>query len=214
MSSVCSRATNELLRSLILLGATAVITGLGVPIVLRRVDESRDERQKNKEARLARQQKVIEAQSKLLDDLSELLWRWRYLSIRIAYYGLLGDAEDYGRAEDEYDRQVWDVFDGVRVQISRARRLASEEAYNVLLRFYEEQLVELDKELMRARDTAPDNRRAVYFELNKRIMSDTSTQIDNVLHEIAHVVGLSESDVPTSRERVNDGRQSRDQSVA
>ena len=185
-----------------------------MPIVLKRVDESRDARDKDKEVRHARQQKVIEAQSKLLDDLSELLWRWRYLSMRIAYYGLLGDPERYDAAEDEYDKQVWDVFDDVRVQISRARRLASEEAYNVLLRFYEEQLVELDKELMKARDTAPADRRAAYFELNKRIMSDTSTRIDNVLHEIAHVVGLSESDVPTFAERETDGSHGEDRSVA
>ena len=67
---------------------------------------------------------------------------------------------------------------------------------------------------MKARDTAPADRRAAYFELNKRIMSDTSTRIDNVLHEIAHVVGLSESDVPTFAERETDGSHGEDRSVA
>jgi hypothetical protein len=188
-------STDELLRSLILLGATALVTGVGVPIVLRHVDEGRAARAKDKDARLARQQKVIEAQSKLLDDLSSLLWRWRYLSMRVAYYGLLGGGERYERAQQEYDTEVWGVFDSVRVEISRARRLASQRAYEILLRFYEDQLVELDKDLMNARDTAAADRRALYFELNKRIYGETSARIDTVLHDLAHQLGLSETDV-------------------
>jgi hypothetical protein len=65
----------------------------------------------------------------------------------------------------------------------------------MLLRFYEDQLVDLDKDLMNARDTAAADRRAVYFELNTRIYDVTSARIDAVLHDLAHQLGLSEADV-------------------
>ena len=68
-------------------------------------------------------------------------------------------------------------------------------AVNKLLGFYEDQLVALDKDLMNARDRAPGDRRGVYFELNKRIYDETSARIDAVLHDLAHELGLSETDV-------------------
>jgi hypothetical protein len=81
------------LQNIALLGITALLTGLGVPYVLRVVDDRKTSQQKEREGELARQAKLIDTQAKFLDDLAGLLWRWRYMSMQVAYYGG-GGADD------------------------------------------------------------------------------------------------------------------------
>lgn len=74
------RLDQAFLEKIILLVLTALITGFGIPYVLKRVEQRKLREQKKFEDDLARQGKIIEAQSKLLGDLSQLLWKWRYLA--------------------------------------------------------------------------------------------------------------------------------------
>ena len=117
------------LENIVLLVLTALITGLGIPWVLKRVAERKLREQKRFEADLARQGKIIEAQSKLLDDLSQLLWKWRYLAKKVVYYGAQENRERYDLARRQYDEKVWDILNEFRAEISRSRRLVSERAY-------------------------------------------------------------------------------------
>ena len=114
------------LEKIILLVLTALISGYGIPYVLKRVEERRLREQKKFEADLVRQGKIIEAQSKLLDDLSQLLWKWRYLAKKVAYYSAQGNAEHFDLAKKQYEESVWDILNEFRAEISRSRRLVSE----------------------------------------------------------------------------------------
>ena len=89
------------LEKIILLILTALITGFGIPYVLKRVEERKLRDQKKFEADLARQGRILEAQSKLLDDLSRLLWKWRYLAKKEVFYGAQENTERYDLARKQ-----------------------------------------------------------------------------------------------------------------
>ena len=95
--------SRSFVESVVLLLLTAGLTGLLAPWVLKRVEERR-----------LRRGKIIEAQSKLLDDLSALLWGWRYMTVKVTYYAVKGDAERYAAARKDYDEKVWEVFNDMR----------------------------------------------------------------------------------------------------
>jgi hypothetical protein len=78
------RVSQDFLEKIVILLLTALLTGLLAPYVLKRIDDAKSVQQKILDADLARQAKVIEAQSKFLDDLTETLWSWRYLSMKVA----------------------------------------------------------------------------------------------------------------------------------
>jgi hypothetical protein len=124
------------LEQIVLLVLTALITGFGIPIILRRIDEAK-----------IRQGKIIEAQSKLLDDLSQLLWKWRYMAKQVVYYGANGNRELYARARNEYNESIWLILHEFRVEISKARRLVSEKAYERLNGLYDYIVGDLDQKI-------------------------------------------------------------------
>lgn len=136
--------TPDLFEKVFLLLLTALISGWGIPRLLKRIEERKLREQKLFEAELARQAKIIEAQSRLLDDLSQLLWRWRYLAKKVVYYGAERDRERFLLAGKQYEEGVWDILHDFRIQISRSRRLVSEPAFQRLDALYDYVVRDLD----------------------------------------------------------------------
>jgi hypothetical protein len=177
---------NPFVQNVVLLLLTAVLTGLLVPYLLKVADDRKSARQKEREAALARQAKIIDAQSKLLDDLSRQLWRWRYLSIRLTYYGSQGKWEGLKQAEEDYERELWDVLNQMRNEISRSRRLVSERAYEQLLAFYKEDMMALEDDISSARREERDiDKCAAFLTVNRQIFGDVTARIDQILNNLA-----------------------------
>lgn len=63
--------SQDFIEKALLLLITAALTGFLIPYILKIIDERR-----------ARQAKIIEAQSMFLDEISRLLWKWRYMFIK------------------------------------------------------------------------------------------------------------------------------------
>jgi hypothetical protein len=188
-------------QNVILLGLTALLSGLLIPYVLKRVDYRKTIQQKEREAELAHQAKVIEAEAKFLDDISAYLWAWRYLSMKVAYYGANGAEDRYAQAEQEYDEKLWDVFNATRNEISRSRRLVADVSYRRLVALYEDDMVRLDKEILAARSKADrPERTEAFFNLNKEIYETITSRIDEVLNSLATELRLNQTVVARERE--------------
>ena len=140
--------SESFIQSLLLLVATAALTGLLVPLIKAYMDDRKFRQQKLFEAELARQGKVIEAQVQLLESLAQLLWDFQLQAIAVTYYKTLPDEKRYQLAFDEYDTQSWAFFSKIRTEISKARRLASEKTFQGLLKYYEDWLMKNDAVLM------------------------------------------------------------------
>jgi len=177
------------LEKIILLILTALITGFGIPYVLKRVEERKLREQKKFEADLLRQSKILEAQSKLLDDLSGLLWKWRYLAKKVVYYGAEENMERYDRAKKEYDEIVWDILNEFRAEISKSRRLVSERAYERLDSLYKYVVHDIDLKISGIiRSDKLDVRRSE--EMAERFSDEVSKKLDDAMDELASELAL------------------------
>ena len=187
---------SQFFQNVLLLGLTALLTGLLIPYILGNVEYRKTAQQKEREAELARQARIIEAQAKFLDDISATLWQWRYLSMKVAYYGSQPADGRYSQAEQQYDEQLWDVFSMTRNEISRSRRLLSDQSYQQLLALYKDEMVPLDQEILAARSSEerPDRMEA-FFNLNSKIYGPISSRIDETLNDLATELGLDQAAV-------------------
>ena len=177
------------LEKIILLVLTALLTGFGIPFVLKRVEERKLREQKKFEADLARQGKIIEAQSKLLDDLSQLLWKWRYLAKKVVYYGAQENTERYDLARKQYDESVWDILNEFRAEISRSRRLVSERAYERLDSLYHYVVHDIDvkiSDIIRTEELDIKKSR----EMAERFSVEVSKKLDDAIDDLASELKL------------------------
>ncbi len=199
------RFSQDFFEKSILLLVTALLTGLLVPYLLKKIDgrklraqKESDERkfreQKVFEAELARQNKIIEAQSKFLDDISQMLWKWRYMCVKVAYYGSDLNQEKYLLARKEFDDNIWSLFQSMRSEISRSRRLISDNAYRRLLTLYHDML-SIDEELSELIkiERLDESASKKYLKLNNKIHSLVSGQVDESLNSIAAELRLKGS---------------------
>jgi len=177
------------IEKIILLILTALITGFGIPYVLKRVEERKLREQKKSEAELARQGKIIEAQDKLLDDLSSILWKWRYLAKKVVYYGAEENTERYEIARKQYDEEVWDILNEFRTEISKSRRLVSENAYEKLDSLYDYIVSDLDVEINQIiRTDKPEVEKSL--EIAERFSVEVSKKLDDAMDDLASELNL------------------------
>ncbi|WP_239395990.1 hypothetical protein [Frankia sp. CiP3] len=181
----------EFVQNIVLLGLSALLAGLVIPYVLKIVDFRRERARAEYESRSARQARVLDSQADFLEEISRKLWDWRYLCMKVTYYGA-GDLDDeYRAAVREYDAGIWVELNAVRNLVSRSRRLSSNHCYQVLIDFYERYMVRLDNDLRDARGVEEKLlRRAAYIELNRFIFSETTIRIDEILDSLAEELGL------------------------
>lgn len=173
---------------LILIGAG--VTGFGVPLVLRVIDERKLREQKRFEAELARQSKLIDAQSALLDEITRAVWAWRYLAKQVVYYGAQGDEERFLTAKKKYENEVWGQLDGFRTQISKSRRLISERAFASLNELYEFIVHDVDLSISNVMNS-PGIDRSACSAIAMRFSREVSTKLDDALLLLANDLGLA-----------------------
>jgi hypothetical protein len=180
-------------ENVIILLLTATLTGLIVPWALKVIDDNKKIAQKRHEAEILRQDKIIESQSVLFDDFIQVLWRWRYTSIKTVYYGGRNYSERYIDAKTEYDKNIWDIFQQTRQGISRLGRFVSTEFYQELLDFYD-YLVKIDGEitLLIQNETLSENEIRKFSDLNDILYYEATIKIDNLIKQLANELHLAE----------------------
>jgi hypothetical protein len=189
------KITQDFLEKAGILLLTALLTGFLAPYVLKRIDETKAIEQKMMEADLSRQTKLIEAQSKFLDDTTEAVWAWRYLSMKVAFNGAEQREAQYALARKEYEAGIWDVLARIRNQTSKSQRLVSETGYRKLVALYD-QVTEFDARLDRiVRDDLPTKERSkALAPLQREIRVDLTKKLDETLDLLAQEVHLKAPD--------------------
>jgi hypothetical protein len=161
---------------------TAIISGLLIPYILKTIDGQN-----------TRQSKIIEAQSKFLDDISQLLWKWRSVNIKVVYYGSTNRKDRYNNAKKEYEEVMWDIMNNLRGEIGRSRRLASEKAYQDLVALYWELVgLAIKVTTLIANEESDENIRQHFAELNQVINSQLTVKIDDMLNFLATELRLKQ----------------------
>lgn len=191
-SSYLNPKLDDFTEKLVLLLLTAMISGLMVPYILKKIEHRRTLDQKYKEAVLSRQEKLLADQAQFLDSLETLVWGLRYLFMKITYYCKPHQREQQAQAEREYDERFWTMLHDLRVYVSKSRRLVSEAAHSDLMGLYE-QFVQLDMRLQKTRRLEEPEREYEFADLNVTIYEETSTNIDRMLNSISKSLKINVS---------------------
>ncbi len=181
----------DFIEKIILLLVTGMLTGFLIPFILKRIDEQKAKEQKEREAMLARQSKIIEAQSELFKILSKLLWDWRYLIMKVSYYGGQKTDDRFKEAWNKYDTDIWNILNQIRYQASLSRSLISEAVYGQLITFYYE-IVNFDKQLQHIINEKDTIKKVLQLaDLNVLIFNEATSKVDALIDNIAKDVNLS-----------------------
>jgi hypothetical protein len=214
-------------ESFLLLVATAILTGLLVPIVQgyiddrklekqRKFDDERLRAQQRYEEELARQTKVIDAQAQLLSDLAEALWDFEKKLLKVSYYANV-DRAKYEEAFREYDKESWTVLSRIQALSSEVRRLASpaiqhrlNELYLVLVGpdvdYRIMSLWHLDQVAEEGSGANVEERNASWHRFHNFVFGSLRGEIEGLLADLANELRLSgggparplpEDDAPT-----------------
>lgn len=179
----------SLLDDFALLGATAVITGLGVPLVKGHMDERRLAQQRAAEEQLARDTKFIDTQAQLLDELSTTLWDFAGQALAVSYYRAFGTSEQGERAWTAYDDRSFGMLTHFRAIVSRAQRLVSETTHEKLKELFDWWFSEFDPRLSTlARGGADAGEWAANHQAN---MDELFPRTDAALDAVAEDIGAT-----------------------
>jgi hypothetical protein len=160
--------------------------------ILKSIEQSKAIEQKRLEADISRQSKVIDAQAKFLDDTTEVLWNWRYLSMKVGFNGSEEREEQYATSVTEYEAGIWDSLSALRNQASKSRRLVSEKGYEHLVALYRD-IVKLDGELdqILRQKLPPKERAAALRPIHETLYAEMTQRLDDTLAVLAEEVQLS-----------------------
>lgn len=174
-----------------LLLATAALTGLLAPLVLKEIEDSKARELRTHEAALARQSKVIDAQSQFLEDLSEAAWKWRYLSMKVISTSSFEKIYSFDAAVSEYRVNIWSVLSRLRHQASKARWLVSEASHLQLVALYDE-IVAFDSslELVLIARISVEERSDRLTKLHEQLRGPLTRKIDTILDQVARETKL------------------------
>jgi hypothetical protein len=123
-------------QNVALIVITAGLTGLLVPTVKAFMDQRHFRRQKDYETELARETAVLDAQVKLLEDLSDVLWEYVLSLIAVSYYKCNGNEQRFGKALDAYEEMSGSRLGRMQAEFSKARRLVSPDRWRELQDLY------------------------------------------------------------------------------
>jgi F0F1-type ATP synthase membrane subunit b/b' len=178
------------LQQIVLLLLAALVSGFGIPLVMKVVEDRKLIKQKQFEADLARQEKLIAAQSKLLDDLTQILWKWRYLAKSVVYYRSRNDKERYDDAKKQYEEIVWNLLNEFRTEISRSRRLVSEGAFQNLNCLYDYVVHDLDLKISDLMSEGNSHVQEDCRRMADRFSKEVSEKLDQALNDLASELRL------------------------
>lgn len=176
-------------KSLLLL-ATAALTGILVPEISSRMAHDRTKEQLNLEAGLARQDKIIEAQSALYDRVADLVWEFHLLNVNVSFRRFLDDPAKYAEAVDRYAKESAGLLGRIRAEISKSRRLAGPAGYGLLLQLYEKELLPRDA-ILEALIAQKEPDRPAWQTHHQAMLSTVLTAIDSTLEKLAAEMTLT-----------------------
>jgi hypothetical protein len=187
--------STSFVESTVILLMTAVLTGILVPLLFRHIDERRNKEQKRFEAELLRQNKIIDSQVELLENLSSLLWEFQLLLIEVPYYRQFPERNLYPAALKAYEENSGKLLGKIRAEISKALRLTPHSVYQELKVLYYQQLLPLDLRVsqLATSDERQHDKTSEWTKLNQYAVGELSEIVDNAIDKLASELNLKAS---------------------
>lgn len=202
---------SRLTEGLILLLATAVVSGLLVPFVVNRIQLTNQERLKTYEVNLARQSKIVDEQAAFLHRISSLLWEFQLALIAPLYYGQSslrrpqrtistevstpaeksGEDGPYEISAKTYLTNASRLLGSVRAEIGGAVRLVPIKQSDKLRRLYYDELLRLDLQVTQCLVEGPTpSNSASWGSTLTYLVNDFALVLDATIDGLAESVDL------------------------
>ena len=181
--------SESFIQAALLLVLTALLTGLLAPLINANMAHRKFKQQRLFEADLARQNKIIEAQSQLLEEIEQLVWDYYVRAIAVGWYTCEDkDETKYQESFEKYDTSTWEFYTNMQRALSKARRLASPRMQQQLQDLYEV-LRALDANLINlVKSRATED---VWNAFYTSLRSEHADEIKRVMNLLAEDLGLS-----------------------
>jgi hypothetical protein len=191
--------SKEFLEKAVLLILGAVLTGLLVPFVKARLDETSGRRKTLLEAELARQRELIDSQIKLLNQFSDVTWKFLFAAFKVSYTQAWEDEEAQREACGEYGPLSWELLTQIRAIVSPAQRLTSKASQERLMQTYE-WLIRLDDQVstMVDKEVGPE----VWVEFHQKNFREAGQVVDEAIESLARDLNLSASQIAVTSPRL------------
>lgn len=177
-------------ESLVLLGATALLTGVLAPIIVGITNRNRLNEQKRYEEELKRETAFFDAQAAFLKEFSTAVWDFLEQALAVSYAGWL-DPNRFEERWEAYERESFALLGHIGSQITLARTLFSSETADRLDDFYGKWLEgDFERGLSnRARDpaTTPDQWGAWHAPMHR----DGQERAAALIRTVAEEAGLT-----------------------
>lgn len=187
--------SESFVEKLVLLLVTAILSGILVPLTINYVSFRTAAREKEREARRARDDSILQAQSKLLDEFSETALTAMTLALDVSWFKTQAAANDeyHKKAFARYSDRIVDLVAKWRALASRAQTLTSPAVSRkinaFLAMFFNEIDTPLNQLYNKSAATTEDWQRQ--HETNERTISDAN----RLIAEISHDLGLSKANL-------------------
>lgn len=161
-----------------------IVVGLFIPITLKSIESFSKFRNDKKT-------QVRQKQVELMESLTGVVWKWRFMAKQIPYYGT-GKKQDfisqkrYDDAAEQYEKATWDTF--IQIKICQATSVAwfGKDCSQIIGQLYNH-LREIDKEVVALIN---DDRKQgadvtmQFKELSDRFSKTYSDEIQNFINRI------------------------------
>jgi cell division protein FtsL len=184
-------ATSEsFVEKVLLLLLTIILSGIIVPIIINYLTSKSAERQKAIEAMKAKDQSILQAQSNLLNDLSETILTYETLALDASWYGTedINNKEMHQKAFLRYNDRTVDLISKLRALASRAQTLASPAISNKINAFMYKIFEVQDKPLNRLYTSNASFQQ--WGEQHEKT-NEMLVEANSLISEIANDLGLS-----------------------
>jgi len=165
-----------------------VLTGFLVPWVKTRMDRGSARRKTLLDAGLARQNEIITAQIRLLEQFSSLSWKYLFAAFKVSYSYASETEKAQRTASDEFAPLSWQLLMEIRATLSFAKRLASPQTQALLKETYD-WMVWLDQKIwtmVTQQDTA-----GVWREFHDQQFTEAGDRVDCTIASLAQDLNLS-----------------------
>ena len=175
------------IEKILLFLVTAGLTGFLIPVVTQNIAHKQLLEQRLYETELTRENAIIEAQIKLIENLSDLLWEYQLLAIEVTYYQPHEDQTNYIAALADYDKRTGDLLGELRSEISKSLRLTSLDTYNLLTEMYYSELIEIDVNLRMLIEGQSED----WHTFNQYLVYELSEKVDQLIYDLSIEMGLT-----------------------
>jgi hypothetical protein len=201
--------SESFVQKVVLLLLTAILTATIAPLIVHYINFGAEQRQKDLETTRAReyeerqkaieamrgkQEAILKAQSKLLDDVAEVLFTYETLALDVSWFGTkrAKNAELQKKAFERYNERIVDLLSRWRALASKAQTLTSPAVSESIRSFLNRVFEEQDGPLNRLyRHNASDEEWDQQHEKSIKMLGDAN----HIISKMAEDLGLVKAEL-------------------